>query len=269
MKWILIGFLFILPSSMAEEDLKPVYTIEEDYTFFETDNLRNLYLVDGAELQKFSPAGSLMFRFSDKSLGDITQIDARYSLRPMLFYQNLNKLIILDNTLSAPQRAFDLEQQGLQFATLAAMSVNNNFWFYDAASFELIRTDEQFRVLKRTGNLGQLLGKDLNPNYLLERDNWVYLNDPKTGILVFDIYGTYYKTIPLKGLSRFNVRGQWISGSNESALLRYHRKNFSVDTIYQRQSGFRQALMEEDYIFVGLDNAVKAFQRLNIEGQPE
>ena len=39
----------------------------------------------------------------------------------------------------------------------------------------------------------------------MERDNKVYMNDPNIGILVFDIFGSYEKTIPLKGLRKFQI----------------------------------------------------------------
>jgi len=33
----------------------------------------------------------------------------------------------------------------------------------------------------------------------------VYMNDPAIGIMVFDLFGGYGKTIPLKGLKKFQV----------------------------------------------------------------
>ena len=50
-----------------------------------------------------------------------------------------------------------------------------------------------------------MTGLTLDPNFMLERDNSLYLNDPETGILIFDKYGTYSKTIPVKGLTSFQV----------------------------------------------------------------
>ena len=44
-----------------------------------------------------------------------------------------------------------------------------------------------------------------NPNFILERENTVYVNNPETGILVFDIFGKYIKTLDFKGLEDFQV----------------------------------------------------------------
>ena len=44
-----------------------------------------------------------------------------------------------------------------------------------------------------------------NPDFMVEKDNAVYLNDPSIGIMVFDIFGNYSKTVPIKGLKKFQV----------------------------------------------------------------
>ena len=42
-------------------------------------------------------------------------------------------------------------------------------------------------------------------DFMIEKDNAVYLNDPAIGIMVFDIFGNYSKTVPIKGLKKFQV----------------------------------------------------------------
>jgi len=64
---------------------------------------------------------------------------------------------------------------------------------------------QSLQINERSGNLQQVTGYTPEPNYMLERDNFLYLNDPATGILIFDKYGSYYKTVPVKGLASFQV----------------------------------------------------------------
>lgn len=55
------------------------------------------------------------------------------------------------------------------------------------AKFALVRLDSKLAVAQTTSNLNQLLGIEINPNFMCEYNNSVYLNNPSTGILVFDI----------------------------------------------------------------------------------
>ena len=40
---------------------------------------------------------------------------------------------------------------------------------------------------------------------MIEKDNRLFLNNPGTGILVFDVFGTYSKTLPILNLKTFQV----------------------------------------------------------------
>jgi len=56
------------------------------------------------------------------------------------------------------------------------------------------------------------------------------LNDPKYGILVFDQYGTYLKTIAIKNLDRFQVLEDRIHYLSNDALVTYFMKTLESDT---------------------------------------
>ena len=84
--------------------------------------------------------------------------------------------------------------------------------------------DKTLNKTQQTGNLRTVLNVGLAPNYLLEYNNKVYLNNPSTGILIFDIYGTYHKTIPLKNLDHFQPINDWIYFSNDNRIHAQHTK---------------------------------------------
>ena len=98
-----------------------------------------------------------------------------------------------------------LDALGYPLASLVGSSHDNGLWIYDQQNFELLRLNRNLEVEQRTGNLSQLLGIALQPNFIMEKDDRLFLNNPATGILVFDIYGTYSKTIPVKDLKTFQV----------------------------------------------------------------
>ncbi|MFM9009131.1 MAG: hypothetical protein ACKORE_11190, partial [Bacteroidota bacterium] len=53
---------------------------------FRSDPMGNLYVVSGAEIQKFSPSGAPGVRYSRKDLGTPTSIDVSNPLRILIFY---------------------------------------------------------------------------------------------------------------------------------------------------------------------------------------
>ncbi len=69
-----------------------------------------------------------------------------------------------------------------------------------------------------------MLNDSLQPNFLLEYDNKVYLNNPSSGILIFDIYGTYYKTISVKKARCFQPIGDWVYFISDKKVKAYNVK---------------------------------------------
>lgn len=205
MNRVLLTALFFFSSFFSMAQFMELYSIKGKFDIIEFDNLLNLYGVKRTEVFKYKSDGSFAFRYSDEQMGEIGALDITYPLRPMVMYPDLNYAILLDNTLSDNRGRINLLSKNISMATLGCSSVQNHFWFYDAMSFSLVRMNENFGQVARTGNLAQVLRVDLNPNFLVEFANRIYLNNPESGILVFDIFGTYIKTIPLKDLERFQV----------------------------------------------------------------
>jgi hypothetical protein len=200
-----ISFILLFSSFNNGSNYSLIEKIEFRADGFTTDNLGNIYLSRADELRKYDLNGKLQFVYSDKSLGRISFVDASNFLKILLFYRDFSKIIFLDNMLAPSGEPIALQQYRLEQSLLAATSHNNGVWFFDGVSFELFRLDHNFKRTTTTGNLMQLLRISLNPNYLIEANNLVFLNNPKTGILVFDIFGTYSGTVPIKGLKSFRV----------------------------------------------------------------
>lgn len=204
-----------------------LYHIKGKFDALEFDNLYNVYAISGPEIVKYNTEGKRTFEFSDRQMGDVESLDVTYPLRPLVCYLELNYVILLDNTLSNNRGRINLTNSSIGLPTIGCSSVQNHFWFYDAMNFSLIRLNENFNVVVTTGNLSQVLRTELDPNFAVEFANRVYLNDPETGILVFDIFGTYIKTIPIKGLREFQVTGEEIVYFKDNNLHFYRARDYS------------------------------------------
>lgn len=225
--------VMLLPACLASTPLatqndNPRIVIEGNYQAFTTDELGNIYAVQGDEVIVFDVRGRSWLRNSLKTFGRISTLDAYYSLKPMVFSRDMGQLAVLDNTLGIQGSLIDLTRSGMPQAVLACMSVQNCFWFFDERDLALIRTDAQMRQMANTGRLDQQLGFTPKPLSMQEHDKWLYVNDPKEGILVFDLFGTYARTLPLKGVKNFQVRDKLLYFLDATGFQVYDMTSFQV-----------------------------------------
>ena len=121
-------------------------TTTKDFT---TDHLNRIYLIDNNQIFKLNYAGDTLYVYSDKTLGNINCLDVNNTLRPILFFKENARIVVTDNTLSAQQNSYSLEDLDLYQAQLIATSlVDNGIWIYDQELFQLIKVNKaHFQVV--------------------------------------------------------------------------------------------------------------------------
>jgi hypothetical protein len=233
--------------------------IQGRFDLFTTDEMGNVYALQGDELELFDKRGKSWLRNSAKTFGRIHTIDAFYSLKPMVFSPEQGQLAVLDNTLSVQGSVMNLPRQGFPQVVLACMSVQNHFWLFDERDLQLIRVDSQLRPVASTGRLDQLLGITPAPTMMHEHESRLYLNDPEQGILVFDLFGTYMRTIPILGAGSIEVRSGRIYHFRDGALHVYDMRTFVTAEFplpggpYE---GLRDARVERGQVFLLLPDSI-------------
>jgi hypothetical protein len=208
----------------ADEPLKRLYSIVSPADFFTTDNIGNSYFVKGDEIRKYNPQGELLKIFSAKSLGRITSVDASNPLRVLVFYREFASLLFLDDLMSQNGDVINLLDISLEQSDVVCTSFNNGLWLFNRQNASLMRLDENLASVVNTGNLNRLLGTTFKPVFMLEHNGYVYISNPAEGIFVFDIYGTYFKTIPLKDITHFQVRENLLIYFTKGELRSYDLK---------------------------------------------
>jgi len=227
-----IGFLiFVIIISFSFKQLNSLHNsfvfhakIDQKADYITTDKLGNLYVLDNNQLLKYNQDLHLEKTYSNLNLGTISFIDASNPLKIMLYYESFGKVEFLDNTLSPTSDPVSLGNLGLELATLVCTSYDNGLWIYDPQVFRLVRLDNKLNDVFSSGNISQITGNDMNPVFMTESNNQLYVNDPQTGLLVFDQYGTYYKTIPIKTKSNFQIIDEQLYYFSESSLHVYNLK---------------------------------------------
>ena len=201
-------------------------------------------------VEKYSPEGDFLKSYSDNNLGRISLFDATNPLKLLVFYEPFQQMSILDNMLAPSADPIQFQSLGYNQVSLICSSHNNGTWIYDKQNSELIRFDQGFLKTSQTGNISQQLLAEINPDFLLEQNNKVFLNDSTKGILVFDIYGTYNKTIPLKGLHHFQIDNDLIIFFKDGNLNSYNMKTLEEGKISFPESQILDARTEKEKLYL-------------------
>jgi hypothetical protein len=187
-----------------------------------TDNLGNLYvLTNGNQLNKYGRNGALIGTLNYNYTGNITQVDASNPMQVFLFYRELNKVIILDNNL-AYRGEINLTKAGIIQAAAVARAYDNNLWVFDVGDLQLKKINRDSEVEQSSGNVRQYILNNTAVNYLFDNGDRVFVVDANNGILLFDVFASYQKTIPIKGVNEVKVLDRFLFYYAAQKLNRYN-----------------------------------------------
>ena len=216
-----VFFFVLLLSSYQAQDSSLMISAQKIIA----DNIGNVYAINDAVITKYF-TNKQVKTFSIKTFGTLEHLDVSNALRPLLFFKDFQKILFLDSQLSQNGDAIELSALGYEQTSLVCSSFNNGFWIYHQANNELIRFNQTLDITIKTGNLKRLLNVDIQPNFMIEHNGRLYLNSPHTGILVFDIYGAYLKTIPLLQLKVFQVHYPYLFYTSGKKFYSFHLETF-------------------------------------------
>jgi hypothetical protein len=256
---ILLFFTCILSVSFSEGS--PACIIYSGPGNLVTDHFGNAYVISGESIRKYNNNCVFQREYSNKTFGAITSADATNPLRIVLFYRDFNRVIFLDDMMSQLGEPVQLETIGFPTATLACASHDNGLWIFDQQSLGLIRLNRNLVIEQHTGNLAQLLDTTIQPNFLIEKDTRLYLNNPATGILVFDIFGTYSKTIPVRGLRSLQIIDDNLVYYNEQRLMMWNLLTNEESLVHAADTGSTDMRIEKEKVYVMGKTSVSTFTR--------
>jgi hypothetical protein len=228
-----------------------VATISVLPKLFEIDPLGNTYVVNNAnQLYKFNGNGELLSTLNYGYFGNISHIDCSNPLEIYVFYKELNTLIFLDNNL-AFRGKINLSDVGITQASVAGRAYDNSIWVFDLGDLQLKKLGRDGRLAQQSGNTLQLIqGNRFNPNYLKDNGNQVFLNDSAIGILVFDVFANYVKTLGIKGVNYFTLSNQHLQYFQGKQLLKYHLVQKVNDTLELPVNRPLQVKMFQNQVYI-------------------
>jgi hypothetical protein len=206
----------------AEQNYAVISSLRLNVKIMHTDNLGNLYVVTNSnQLYKYSRNGKLLSTLNYNYIGNITQLDASNPMEIYLFYKELNKVVFLDNNL-AFRGEINLNKANIIQASAIARSYDNNIWVFDLGDLQLKKVNKTSEVEQESGNIRQYITGSATVNYMFDNNDRVFVVDSVNGILLFDVFASYIKTIPVKGVSEVKVLEKYLFYYGNGKLNRYN-----------------------------------------------
>jgi hypothetical protein len=232
---LLLGFSFQQPRNFVHATttdstftlIKSIRIVAKD---LQTDRLGNMYVVSNTnQLYKYNTEGKLLSTLNYKYLGNITHVDATNPMEIYVFYKELNLVVFLDNNL-AYRGEMRLADYGIGQAAAICRSFDNGLWVFDLADLQLKKMDKDGSNKQASGNVRQYITENSAITYLYDNNDRVFVNDSTNGVLVFDVFSTYLKTLPIKGCNELKVINDELFYKQGNYLKKYLFKAFQTQT---------------------------------------
>jgi len=247
---LLISFLALATTLPKEYQLKT--QIDTNSRFMTADHLLSSYIVDDKnQVMKYDSTGQLIGRLSDKRYGDITSVDVTSPFNILVFFKDFATIIATDNNLN-PRTLYRLGSLGINEVGAAALGSDNNVWFFDLYDSRLKKINPKYEIMFQSPSINELLEIPINPSFITERDQKVYVCDPEVGIFVFDIFANYYNAFPITGIEQFQVLNNTIVYHQDGKLNLFNMQEMDVRTLPLPDSvgEIKSIHLEKDMLYV-------------------
>ena len=162
-----------------------------------TDNLNNFYLLTQGTLTKYSPFGKKIVSFSDGSLGNITSADVTNPYHLILYYDNFNQILFLDDAMTISAEPVLLDNYKLFSVRAVSYAPDNGFFVFDEDSYTIKHFNESLKEDYESIPLYSYLKTHVDSIQLFFRTNRLFLFKPETGLLIFDEVGNFIALVSL------------------------------------------------------------------------
>lgn len=197
-----------------------------------TDPLKSAYVINEKnQVIKYDSVGNRIGFFSENKFGPLHSIDAKTPFNIMLFYKEQGTVITTDFRLNK-KRMYKLTSVGIDNVAAACMSHDNYIWVYDLDDNRLKKIDNNYKVIYQSQDVLSLLGEAVIPNFMMEKDGLIYVNVPDVGIIMFDIYGTYYTSASVTDIGKKDLQSFQVLNNQ---ILYYEQGLLNIYNVFTRE----------------------------------
>ena|SRR5690606_9717719 len=210
MKQLFSLFLFICQFGISQS-LAPISTapLVAD-RFIGLDNYKNTYFIKERVLHKQGPDGN--FIFNDLQLGRISSVDIINPLKVVVFFQDTNTVVLLDNKLNEIERINFNNLPLFMNVSTATNAGNNSLWLFnvDTQQLELYNYGSKLQTVVSQPFPGKLISQASNFNYCFT------LTEKK--LRAFNIYGSILNETDSEGYEKIIQQNENLVALKENSL---------------------------------------------------
>jgi len=232
---------------------------QENHQNIELDHLGQVYTTKGNELKKYSSDGKMISNYSDALLGEITSVDASNPLRLLLFYEESNLLLYLDQNLAPIADPVNLYTYSENETLLCCDASSGGFWIYnpeDNQAFQISRQGE----MRNKSLLLLAYFKNKLPSKMFEYQDDLYFLVPYQGIWILNKFGQFKQQIPLPGITNFCFDNQTLIFQKDSSWFKYNPLSGTDELIFEQKDLNKcksKIKADKIYIFCGDEISIK------------
>lgn len=229
MKYIYCLLLFI---GFSCTSFKPLQNQQPSSNkFIAADGSKNIYVIGVNNTITKYQDHAIKFSQNFKTYGNIASIDCSNSMELYIFYKEANQMVFLDNTLSF-RGLMDLSKTNIGLATAVCRSYDNGLWVFDQTDLQVKKLNKSGEILQSSGNPIMITSGQLNPTYMTEDGNLLYMSDTSIGIIITDLNAIYQKTIPLKGIKQFTVHENKLYFLESTLIYELDLKSYTKKVVH-------------------------------------
>ena len=247
----LVVFILMLIRSLQPAEFQLAETVKVNGERFFSDPLGNVYIIQNNHLLKYDRDYTRAAEYTNLFLGRIHSIDVSDPLRILIYYKDYNQVVWVDNFLSEIRSPIRLDDLGVDQARLVCSSNQGGFWIFNGLNYQLQYFDVNLQFVQESMALNSITGPDIQPVYMLEKSRKVYLNVPGFGILVFDLFGNYSKTIAVEIPGEFQVTDQNLYYFKAGELFNVDLQTFNTVRLpLPVEDVFTKVEMQPDFLYL-------------------
>lgn len=167
------------------------------------DNLGYVYLVKGTQISRFDSDLIKIAQYDYKLNGEITTVDVSDPFRVLVFYEDFNRIIFLDNNLTELRDPIFLDDL-LIYSTNAVCSSNQGgFRVYDNQNSSVISFNKDLNITQTGTNLYSI-SENQNVIKIKESNNFVYVLLNSGKLVILDKFANFVKKPDWKNIKTFD-----------------------------------------------------------------
>jgi len=215
--------------------------------FIGVDKYENIYSIDKNIF--FKTTDQKQYQFSALQLGEITSVDILNPLKIVLFYKELNTVVILDDKLNEIERVRFNEFADFRDLSFATKAEKNTLWIFNKNSQELEVFDyKQNKTLAKSFPIPEKI-LDMKSNF-----NYCWILTSKS-LKRFNIYGSFLDEFPVNQIFQINFYNKYVLMADEEGLIFFDYKKQKPERLRLPQKKIESfySANENIYIYDGIN----------------